>query len=165
MSPKAKAERYEVLKAKRAWDLAISPAKQLPMQMVMVYFSGGGVQIFSMGMVAMLLAAPFKAFAGMNEGERCCTKGCPLALGTKRCAMLTVILLPPFLTAFSQFAPEDSSNPRAFTTLMLQKIVYILCNVLTLLVGAYKCHQMGLLPVGTGDWLAFERRGEVSAVI
>lgn len=34
----------------------------------MVYFSGGGVQIFSMGMVAMLLAAPFKAFVGMNEG-------------------------------------------------------------------------------------------------
>jgi hypothetical protein len=47
--------------------MAISPAKQLPMQLVMVYFSGGGVQIFSMGMVAMLLATPFKAVAGMNE--------------------------------------------------------------------------------------------------
>lgn len=59
---------YETLKAKRAWDLAISPAKQLPMQMVMVYFSGGGVQIFSMGMVAMLLSSPFKALASINEG-------------------------------------------------------------------------------------------------
>jgi len=129
ISPKAKAEHYEELKAKRAWSHAISPAKQLPMQAVMVYFSGGGVQIFSMGMVAMLLAAPFKAFVGMNE-------------------------------AFAQFAPDDSSNPTGFSTLIIQKIVYILCNILTLAVGAFKCHQMGLLPVGTGDWLAFEHRGE-----
>lgn len=68
VSPDEKAARYEELKSKRAWDMAISPAKQLPMQLVMVYFSGGGVQIFSMGMVAMLLASPFKAVAGMNEG-------------------------------------------------------------------------------------------------
>lgn len=47
--------------------MATSPAKQLPMQLVMVYFSGGGVQIFSMGMVAMLIASPFKAWATMNE--------------------------------------------------------------------------------------------------
>ncbi|CAG7853560.1 SubName: Full=Uncharacterized protein {ECO:0000313/EMBL:CCA70807.1} [Serendipita indica DSM 11827] len=68
LTPKEKAARYEDLKSKRAWDLATSPAKQLPMQMIMVYFSGGGVQIFSMGMVAMLLSSPFKAVAGMNEG-------------------------------------------------------------------------------------------------
>ncbi|KAG8749799.1 hypothetical protein FRC14_001090 [Serendipita sp. 396] len=129
MTPKEKADRNEELKAKRAWDLATSPAKQLPMQMMMVYFSGGGVQIFSMGMVAMLLASPFKAFAGMNE-------------------------------AFAQFAPKDSTNTRAFTTLLLQKVAYILCNLLTLLVGMWKCNQMGLLPVGTGDWLQFEHRGE-----
>lgn len=129
ISPKEKAARYEELKAKRAWDLATSPAKQLPMQLMMVYFSGGGVQIFSMGMVAMLLAGPFRAFAGMNE-------------------------------AFAQFAPEHSANPRGFSTLLLPKLAYILCNILTLLVGAWKCNQMGLLPVGTGDWLAFEHRAD-----
>ncbi|KAG8832222.1 hypothetical protein FRC17_001720 [Serendipita sp. 399] len=129
MSSKEKADRHEELKAKRAWDLATSPAKQLPMQMIMVYFSGGGVQIFSMGMVAMLLASPFKAVAGMNE-------------------------------AFAQFAPGDSTNPREFTTLLLPKLAYIFCNLLTLLVGMWKCNQMGLLPVGTGDWLQFEYRGE-----
>ncbi|CCA70807.1 hypothetical protein PIIN_04742 [Serendipita indica DSM 11827] len=129
LTPKEKAARYEDLKSKRAWDLATSPAKQLPMQMIMVYFSGGGVQIFSMGMVAMLLSSPFKAVAGMNE-------------------------------AFAQFAPVDAADPRAFTTLLLPKLAYIVCNILTLLVGMYKCNQMGLLPVGTGDWLAFEQRGE-----
>lgn len=28
--------------------------------------------------------------------------------------------------------------------------------------GIYKCKQMGLVPMGTGDWLQFETRAEVS---
>ncbi|KAG6845208.1 hypothetical protein H0H87_012535 [Tephrocybe sp. NHM501043] len=59
---------YDELKAKRAWDAAIAPAKALPMQAFMLYMSGGGVQIFSMGIVFMLLLTPFKNVAGMNEG-------------------------------------------------------------------------------------------------
>ncbi|THH21068.1 hypothetical protein EW146_g391 [Bondarzewia mesenterica] len=59
---------YEALKEKRAWDLAISPAKSLPMQAFMLYMSGGGVQIFSMGIVAMLLLSPFTNLAGINAG-------------------------------------------------------------------------------------------------
>lgn len=38
----------------------------------MLYMSGGGVQIFSMGIVFMLLLTPFKNIAGMNDGEHCC---------------------------------------------------------------------------------------------
>ena len=38
------------------------------MQFFMLYMSGGGVQIFSMGIVAMLLFSPFKALAGINAG-------------------------------------------------------------------------------------------------
>jgi len=49
-------------------------------------------------------------------------------------------------------------------TLPLQKLVYLLCNLLTLAVGLWKCRSMGLLPTGTGDWLAFESRGIVSAL-
>jgi hypothetical protein len=66
------------------------------------------------------------------------------------------------IPAFAQFAPENSADPRAFSTLILPKLAYILCNILTLVVGAWKCNQMGLLPVGTGDWLAFEQRANVS---
>jgi hypothetical protein len=69
LTGKEKATKYEELKGKRAWDTAIAPAKQLPMQLMMVYFSGGGVQIFSIGMVAMLLTAPFRAFSGINDGS------------------------------------------------------------------------------------------------
>ncbi|KAF8517046.1 hypothetical protein BU17DRAFT_76508 [Hysterangium stoloniferum] len=65
-SPKEIAESYAALKQKRAWDLAISPAKSLPMQAFMLYMSGGGVQIFSMGIVVVLLSSPFKALAAIN---------------------------------------------------------------------------------------------------
>jgi hypothetical protein len=54
---------------KRAWDFAISPVKSLPMQAFMLYMSGGGVQIFSMGIVAMLLLSPFKNLSSMNSGS------------------------------------------------------------------------------------------------
>ncbi|KAI0373236.1 DUF1077-domain-containing protein [Pilatotrama ljubarskyi] len=119
---------YEELKAKRAWDLAFSPAKSLPMQAFMLYMSGGGVQIFSMGIVFMLLSSPFKNLASINS-------------------------------AFAPFAPA-SSSPKALTTLPLQKIAYLFCNLLTLALGLWKCRSMGLLPTGTGDWLAFESRGQ-----
>ncbi|KAJ7494511.1 DUF1077-domain-containing protein [Mycena galericulata] len=119
---------YDELKEKRALDFAIAPAKSLPMQAFMLYMSGGGVQIFSMGIVFMLLLTPFKNIAGMNE-------------------------------AFAPFAPSTAKNPKSFTTLPAQKFVYIACNILTLAVGLWKCRSMGLLPLGTGDWLAFETRG------
>ncbi|KAF8839885.1 DUF1077-domain-containing protein [Paxillus ammoniavirescens] len=123
----AAAASYAALKEKRAWDLAISPAKSLPMQAFMLYMSGGGVQIFSMGIVLMLLLTPFKNILGINA-------------------------------AFAPFAPT-SSNANSLETLPLQKLAYVACNLLTLAVGLWKCRSMGLLPTGTGDWLAFETRG------
>jgi hypothetical protein len=38
------------------------------MQAFMLYMSGGGVQIFSMGIVAMLLLSPFKNLSTVNAG-------------------------------------------------------------------------------------------------
>jgi len=38
------------------------------MQAFMLYMSGGGVQIFSMGIVAMLLLSPFKNLSTANTG-------------------------------------------------------------------------------------------------
>ncbi|KAI9511362.1 hypothetical protein F5148DRAFT_1171928 [Russula earlei] len=121
---------HEALKTKKAWEFAVSPLKSLPMQAFMLYMSGGGVQVFSMGIVAMLLLSPFKSLSTMNA-------------------------------AFASFAPGPSSSPTAqsLSTLPLQKLAYLACNVLTLALGLWKCRSMGLLPTGTGDWLAFESRG------
>jgi hypothetical protein len=66
-----KSKSYEALKERRAWDFAISPAKQLPMQAIMLYMSGGGVQVFTISIVFMLLFSPFKALAGINAGMSC----------------------------------------------------------------------------------------------
>ncbi|KAK2460671.1 hypothetical protein APHAL10511_007141 [Amanita phalloides] len=123
---------YDKIKEKKAWDFALSPAKALPMQAFMLYMSGGGVQIFSISIIFMLLFPPFRNIAGINS-------------------------------AFAQFAPSKS-EPMTFSTLLLHKLVYIACNLLTLGVGLWKCKSMGLLPTGTGDWLAFEARGEVPEI-
>ena len=64
------------MKEKRAWDLSISPAKSLPMQAFMLYMSGGGVQIFSMGIVFMLLLSPFKNLAAINNGVSLHSSNC-----------------------------------------------------------------------------------------
>jgi hypothetical protein len=66
---------YDDLKAKRAWDVALAPLKSLPMQAFMLYMSGGGVQVFSIGIVFVLLLSPFRNLAGINEGMDFITVG------------------------------------------------------------------------------------------
>ena len=118
----------------------------------MLYMSGGGVQIFSMGIVFMLMFSPFKNVAAINTGTHS-----PYLRGETHLRNTTK---PTIRTAFAPFAPSPSSS-KSFSTLFVQKIVYILANMMTLALGLYKCNSMGLLPMGTGDWLAFETRGPV----
>jgi hypothetical protein len=81
-----KARKATELKLRRAWELALSsaylryqldearltqvrPAKSLPMQAVMLYFSGSGIQIFSLGMIFMLLTNPISAVFNIFKGH------------------------------------------------------------------------------------------------
>jgi len=57
----------EALMVKKAWDLAITPAKALPMQAIMMYMSGSTPQIFSMTMTFMLFQGPIKAIFGIGS--------------------------------------------------------------------------------------------------
>ncbi|KAL1660416.1 DUF1077-domain-containing protein, partial [Schizophyllum commune] len=122
--------RYDELKEKRAWDFAIAPAKSLPMQAFMLYMSGGGIQIWNLGIVFMLMLGPLQALAKINQ-------------------------------AFAPFAPSTAADTKATSTLLLQKLAYLACNLLTIGVGLWKCRSMGLLPAGTADWLPYETRGQV----
>ncbi|RKP25510.1 hypothetical protein SYNPS1DRAFT_15547, partial [Syncephalis pseudoplumigaleata] len=54
--------------------------------------------------------------------------------------------------AFERF--EIKGN-RASNELALPKLVFLLMNLLTILLGVYKLSAMGLLPTATSDWLAF----------
>ena len=61
------------------------------MQAFMLYMSGGGVQIFSMGIVLMLLVSPIKNIAGLNAGA------------------LSPPPPPPFLLAFERLTSHVDS--------------------------------------------------------
>lgn len=54
-------EEMDTLKLKKAWELALAPAKQLPMNAIGMYMTGNSLQIFSIMMVFMLFKAPITA--------------------------------------------------------------------------------------------------------
>ncbi|KAK1924220.1 putative endoplasmic reticulum protein [Papiliotrema laurentii] len=127
------------LKMRRAWDLALSPAKTLPMQAVMLYFSGSGIQIFSLGMIFMLLTQPitavfniFKAFEALRPTP------------------------PPNASKKDKAVVAEPS----YIPLAVPMIMFVLCQGLVLALGLYKCSTMGILPTGTSDWLQFETRSD-----
>ena len=57
----------DTLKVKKSWEVALAPAKQLPMNAIMMYMSGNSLQIFSVMMVYMLFQNPVKALFGINQ--------------------------------------------------------------------------------------------------
>lgn len=54
-------EALDELKSKKIWEHAISPAKSIPMNMIMSYMMGNSLQIISITMTFMLLINPIKA--------------------------------------------------------------------------------------------------------
>jgi hypothetical protein len=57
----------DALKIKKAWEIAIAPAKQIPMNAIMMYMSGNSLQIFSIMMVFMLFKGPIQGLLGTNS--------------------------------------------------------------------------------------------------
>lgn len=63
------------LKIKRAWDLAVEPAKSIPMNLIVNYMTGSSLQMISIMMTLMLLWNPLKAiftvdpFLGLRTAE------------------------------------------------------------------------------------------------
>ncbi|KAJ6032144.1 ER membrane protein complex subunit 4 [Penicillium herquei] len=61
-----KPEDTDTLKLKKAWEIAIAPSKQIPMNAIMMYMSGNSLQIFSIMMVFMLFKGPIQGLIGTN---------------------------------------------------------------------------------------------------
>ncbi|WWC70195.1 uncharacterized protein I206_104145 [Kwoniella pini CBS 10737] len=130
------------LKLRRAWDLALAPAKSLPMQAIMLYFSGSGIQIFSLGMIFMLLTGPITAVFNIFKAFES---------------------LRPTVSTSSSFnsnrnLSESQIAEPTYGPLAMPMIAYIACQGLVLALGLWKCSSMGILPTGSGDWLHFETR-------
>jgi ER membrane protein complex subunit 4 len=56
----------DTLKLKKAWEIALAPAKQIPMNAIMMYMSGNSLQIFSIMMVFMLFKGPIQGLFNTN---------------------------------------------------------------------------------------------------
>ena len=59
-------EEMDTLKLKKAWELALAPAKQLPMNAIGMYMTGNSLQIFSIMMVFMLFKGPIGALINIQ---------------------------------------------------------------------------------------------------
>ncbi|MCJ1294367.1 hypothetical protein MMC34_005925 [Xylographa carneopallida] len=57
----------DTLKLKKSWEIALAPAKALPMNAIMMYMSGNSLQIFSIMMVFMLFKNPLQALLQTNQ--------------------------------------------------------------------------------------------------
>ena len=55
---------------KKAWEVVLAAAKQLPMNFIMMYMSGNTLQIFSIMMVWMLFQNPLRALANTGSTFR-----------------------------------------------------------------------------------------------
>lgn len=60
-------EETDTLKLKKSWEIALAPAKQLPMNAIMMYMSGNSLQIFSIMMVFMLFKNPIQGLLATNQ--------------------------------------------------------------------------------------------------
>jgi hypothetical protein len=58
-------EEMDTLKMKKAWEVAIAPAKQLPMNAIGMYMTGNSLQIFSIFMVFTLFKSPITAILAL----------------------------------------------------------------------------------------------------
>jgi hypothetical protein len=66
----------DVLKLKKAWEVALAPVKQLPMTGIMMYMSGNSLQIFSIMMVVMAFKNPVMGLMATQQAfERFETEG------------------------------------------------------------------------------------------
>ncbi|KAJ9302222.1 hypothetical protein DTO271G3_1088 [Paecilomyces variotii] len=57
----------DTLKLKKAWEIALAPSKQIPMNAIMMYMSGNSLQIFSIMMVFMLFKGPIQGLLSTNS--------------------------------------------------------------------------------------------------
>ncbi|EFP79781.1 hypothetical protein PGT21_035410 [Puccinia graminis f. sp. tritici] len=129
------------LRQKKAWDLALAPAKQVPMQGFMMWMSGTGVQIFSVMMVYMLIKGAITACISVNTTFQPFESTLPSSSTTS--------------PASSSKRPPKTPKPKS---LVPQKLTFIACQSLLLLLGLWKVNGMGLLPTRLSDWIMYEKR-------
>eukprot|EP00127_Corallochytrium_limacisporum_P000841 Clim_evm17s26 gene=Clim_evmTU17s26 len=67
-APARNSRQLEQLRFKKSWDVALAPAKQIPMQFFMMWmFVGNSLNIFGIFFIGMMLFNPIKSMASINQ--------------------------------------------------------------------------------------------------
>ncbi|KAJ2784217.1 hypothetical protein H4R18_001272 [Coemansia javaensis] len=109
------------LRVKKAWEVAMSPGKSLPMQAFMAWMSGTSVSIFSILITGMILMSPLRAIAGVQQafaGIERGAKGAPLDLTPQKAAFVAIniagILFGVYRLSIMGLLPTTTSDWLAF---------------------------------------------------
>ncbi|KAJ3274653.1 hypothetical protein HDV01_002495 [Terramyces sp. JEL0728] len=129
----------DYLKIKKAWEMAISPSKTIPMNAFMLYMSGNAIQIFSIMVTVMLLWNSFNAIISC-------------IVQFEQFQKVPVLGIDVFDAGGSTFETIRRLKESKIT---LPIIVFAILNLANFGLGVWKCGSMGLLPTTSSDWLAF----------
>lgn len=66
-SDSGKRKDIEALQVQKAWQIALQPAKAIPMNLIMSYMSGTSLQIIPIMTALMLLSGPIKSIFGVRK--------------------------------------------------------------------------------------------------
>ncbi|CBZ52960.1 conserved hypothetical protein [Neospora caninum Liverpool] len=158
---RVEAARRQHLLAKKGWEIAISPAKNLAMNFFMIYMGGvNSSGIFGILILFYVLHSCFssalnvnRVFAGLEQDRE--------ALGA--CAS-SVSSVSASSGRSRDLAQDANWSLRA--VFFLQKTVYLLISLGGCLYVLNHCMKAGLLPLNSGDFIALipEKRFSVVAM-
>ena len=130
--PHTDSDQISKLKIKKAYDVATSGAKSIPMNLFMLYMSGNSIQIFSIMITVMLL---WNSLNGVLN---------------------TLQVFQPFLPQKLAQGPANSRLLCILNGKLLPPVaIYVFLQCVNFGLGIWKMAGMGLLPTSTSDWLAF----------
>lgn len=144
-------DELHALKLQKAWDMALSPAKSVPLNAFMLWMSGNTIQVFSVMVTAMMFYNAVKAILDIDTAfsrfDDVDTTGTEGNKQEKRELRVSSGPISQIVIKVKKFA----SDP-----LFLHKLAYFGLQLVLCGLGLYKMASMGLLPTASSDWLAFE---------
>mmetsp|Transcript_3410 Transcript_3410/g.5024 ORF Transcript_3410/g.5024 Transcript_3410/m.5024 type:complete len:212 (-) Transcript_3410:22-657(-) len=138
-SPKAKLDQFvsaqkdiNLLRQKHAWEFSYSPLRSLIMTAIIFYMQGNSIHIIMLFILFSNLYTPIRSILNVNNEF-------------KRFEFKEIVI-PKELSKISSKelnTIKDSVQPMS---LFLQKLIYIFCTSLQIVLCLYKMHTIGLLP-------------------
>ncbi|CAH7681452.1 hypothetical protein PPACK8108_LOCUS14044 [Phakopsora pachyrhizi] len=144
------------LRQKKSWEVALAPAKQVPMQAFMIWMSGNGVQIFSVMMVYMLIKGSITGSISVNQTFKPFQSSSSSLIKMNNSRSLNAKNKRSTKNSKKSTITQEPNKDN--DSLILQKLTFVACQGLLLALGIWKVNGMGLLPTRISDWLMYQIR-------